>query len=116
MNSLPPGQGLADFNEALLKAIDVTVVALTGPSVLASLYQHLKEFYDISREDLPNHLDKLLDVLSGIFGTRGLRTISRAIAVELYFRLKISILKNNYTLQQYVEDAKKQHGLSPASD
>ena len=116
MNSLPQGQGLADFNEALLNAIDVTVVALTGPSVLGSLYQHLKEFHDISRDDLPNHLDKLLVVLSGIFGTKGLRTISRAIAVELYFRLKISFLKNDYTLQEYVENAKRELGVSPASD
>jgi len=102
------GQALADFNKTLLRAIEETIVGLTGPSVLNSLYAGLQKFHSVTRDTLPSNLHVLSEILSSTFGFNSSKVVTRRIAVALYARLKIPFTENpNYDLISYVEDAKR---------
>ena len=107
------GHTLADFNKILLRAIEETIVGLTGPSVLDSLYAGLQKFHSITRDMLPNNLQVLSGILSTTFGPNSSRVVTRRIAVALYARLKIRFTEYpDYDLVAYVEEAKRLAGIS----
>ena len=103
------GHTLADFNKTLLRAIEETIVGLTGPSVLNSLYAGLQKFHSVTRDTLPTNLHVLSEILSSTFGLNSSKVVTRRIAIALYARLKIPFTENpNHDLISYVEDAKRQ--------
>ena len=59
-------------------------------------------------EELASRLDILTGVLESTFGPTGARTIGRAIAKRLYWKLGIQFpQRDEYKLQDYVEEAKR---------
>ena len=100
------GSDLAEFNRTLLRAIEETIVGLTGPSVLNSLYANLQKFHSISRETLPDNLPVLSEILSTTFGKDASKVVGRRIAIALYARLKIRFAEvQNHSLVAYVHEA-----------
>ena len=80
-----------------------------GQDVLAALYNHLKEHYDITPDEIPYRLDSVFETLEHTFGVQGARTLSRVIEKRLYFRLLLKfVATENYRLQDYLEQAKKE--------
>jgi len=102
---LPP---TADFTGQIVLAIDDTVRAVLGQSVLDALYEHLRTHYDIGPEELPYRLDTLYDVLENVFGVFGAKTIGHRVARNLYTRLGLRFEDmENYTLHDYIDQAKR---------
>jgi hypothetical protein len=114
--AFPTGEHSEDkFNQTLMRAIEETIVALTGPSVLNSLYANLQNFHSIKRDMLPDNLHVLSGVLTATFGKDASKVVSRRIAIALYARLRIHFSDiPSYSLTRYVEDAKRQ--VRPSDD
>ncbi|MGA3405860.1 MAG: hypothetical protein ABSD49_09030 [Candidatus Bathyarchaeia archaeon] len=73
------------------------------------MYKHLGEHYDITPDEVPYRLDTLFETLEQTFGVKGARTLSKAIARRLYFRFNLQFVETeNYRLQDYLEQAKKE--------
>jgi len=82
---------------------------IVGEQVLAALYKHLKDHYDITSDEIPYRLDTFFGTLEETFGVKGAGTLSRAIAKHVYLRFNLEFVdKENYKLQNYLEDAKKE--------
>jgi len=101
-----------EFNRGVKYAFDSAIFGIVGQDVLRSLYQHLKEHYDITPDEIPYRTETVFDTLEHTFGVTGARTLSRAIAKRLYYRLNLQFVETeNYRLQDYLEQAKKELGL-----
>ena len=103
-----------EFNNEFKQAFDGAIFGIVGQDVLRSLYTHLKDHYDITPDEVPYRLDTVFETLELAFGVKGARTISRAIAKRLYRRLNLQFVETeNYRLQDYLEQAKKDLQLRP---
>jgi hypothetical protein len=101
------GIELNSFNKELLKAINETIFSLLGQAALYSLSDHLKQRYSISASEWSDHLDLLLRFLGSCLGSASEKTVGRAIAKRLYWKLGMEFTNNpSYTLIDYVEKAK----------
>ena len=97
-----------EFNSEVKRAIDGAIFGIVGQDVLRALYESLKRNYDITSDEIPYRLDTVFDTLEHTFGVIGARTLSRAIAKRLYYSLNIPFTeRENYRLQDYLEEAKK---------
>jgi hypothetical protein len=91
------------------RCIDGAIFGIVGQDVLQALYKHLEKQYDITHDEVPYRLDTVFETLEQTFGVKGARTLSRAIARRLYFRLNLQFVETqNYRLQDYMEQAKKE--------
>ena len=98
----------AQFNEILVKSIDRAITELLGEKVLATLYQHFAEHYDITREEIPYRLDTLYTALDQTFGFKAARTLEHHIAKRLSNEISIPLPESSdYTLQTYLQKAKE---------
>ncbi len=98
-----------EFNSEVKRAIDGTIFGIVGQDVLRSLYKHLEKNYDITPDEVPYRLETVFETLERTFGVKGARTLSRAIARRLYYRLNLQFVETeNYRLQDYMEQAKKE--------
>jgi len=98
-----------EFNSEVKHAIEGAIYGIVGQDVLRSLYKHLKEHYDITPDEIPYRLDTVFETLERTFGVQGARTLSRAIAKRLYYRLNLQFVETeNYRLQDYLEQAKNE--------
>ena len=98
-----------EFNNEVKRSVDGTIYAIVGRIVLRALYTHLNEHYDITPDEIPYRLDSPFATLEHTFGVKGARTISRAIAKRLYYRVNLQLVEiENYRLQDYIEQAKKE--------
>jgi hypothetical protein len=101
-----------EFNNEVKRAIDGAIYGIVGQDVLRALYEHLKEHYDVTPDEVPYRLDTVFETLEQTFGVKGARTISRAISKRLYYRLNLQFVETeNFRLQDYLEQAKKQLAL-----
>ena len=97
-----------DFNDGVRLAIDHVICGIVGQDVLNSLYNSLKGQYGITSDEVPYRLDTLFATLERTFGVAGARTLTRAIAREIYYDHNIDFRSIvGYTLQDYVEEAKR---------
>ena len=97
----------AQFNEILVKSIDRAITEL-GEKVLATLYQHFAEHYDITREEIPYRLETLYTALDQTFGFKAARTLEHHIAKRLSNEISIPLPESSdYTLQTYLQKAKE---------
>jgi hypothetical protein len=98
---------LDKFKKELLKAINETIFSLLGQAALYSLSDNLKQHHSISPSEWPDHLDLLLGFLRSCLGSAAERTLGRAIAKRLYWKLGMEFADNpSYTLFDYLEKAK----------
>ena len=105
---------IKEFNDEVKLAIDDAISAILGQQVLKALYAHLKDHYDITRDEIPYRLDTLFDALENTFGVKGALTLGRVIAKRFYARMNLQFAElGNYKLQDYLEDAKIELALSP---
>ena len=85
------------------------LLSIVREQVLTSLYKYLNDQYGISTDEIPYRLDTFFETLERTFGVRGVRTLVRAIARQLFFRYNLRFVEaKNYRLQDYLEDAKKE--------
>jgi len=90
------------------RAIDGIICGITGPDVLNSLHKYLKAQYGITPDELPYRVNTLFEILEKTFGVLGAKTLTRAIAREVYYRYNIDFRAfDGYTLQDYLEQAKR---------
>ena len=98
-----------EFNIEVKRAVDGAIFGIVGQDVLRALYEHLKEHYDITPDEIPYRLESVFETLEQTFGVQGARTLSRAIAKRLYLRLNLQFVETeDYRLQDYLEQAKKE--------
>jgi hypothetical protein len=101
------GTELNDFKKELLKAINETIFSLLGQAALYSLSDYLKQHYSISPSEWSDHLDLLLGFLGSCLGSASEKTVGRAIAKRLYWKLGMEFTNNpSYTLFDYLDKAK----------
>jgi hypothetical protein len=99
------------FNEILTMAIERTITELLSPGVLAALYQHLQERYDVGRDELPYRLETMYTVLNEVFGVKAAKTIERQITKRFCAEFNIPFLDTEEsTLEMYVAKAKELAG------
>lgn len=97
-----------EFNEKVHQAIDEALSEMLGQTVLHALYTHLRNQYDISRDELPYRLETLYQVLGNIFGVVGAKTIGNDVARKLYHMLDLNFTQtSNFTLKDYIDQAKR---------
>jgi hypothetical protein len=105
-----------EFNDEVKLVIDDTISTVVGPQVLEAVYDHLKEHYDVTENEIPYRLDTLFNTLEWVFGFKGALTISRVIARRIYVRMGLRFIElPNYRVQDYLEQAKKELVLLPYS-
>ena len=98
----------------MVESIDETITDLLSRAVVDALYVHLETVYSIPKDEVPNRLDSLLTALEKIFGPSS-HTITRAIARKFYLKLGLKFSNHpNYTLIEYVNEAKMK--LRPSSN
>ena len=97
-----------EFNDEVQRAIDGIICGIVGRDVLNSLHNYLKTQYGITPDELPYRTDTLFEILEHTFGMLGAKTLTRAIAREVYYRHNIDFRAiDGYTLQDYLEEAKR---------
>jgi hypothetical protein len=100
-------QKAAQFNELLIKSIDEAVTELWGEKGRDSLYQHLTEHYDITRDEIPYRLDSLYAAIEQTLGDKAAKILDYEIAKYLSRQISVPLPKTrNYTLQTYLLQAK----------
>lgn len=108
-----PAHTTKEFNDEVKLAIDNVINTLLGQQVLRAVYDHLKEHYDVTGDEIPYRLDTLFDTLESTFGVKGALTLSRVIAKRVYARMGLRFIElPGYRLQDYLERAKKELALS----
>ncbi|MGQ9543539.1 MAG: hypothetical protein ACUVTM_05595 [Candidatus Bathyarchaeia archaeon] len=94
------------FRNVLLESIDLGLLVL-GEVARQALYSHIERRYQVKHEDLPDRLEVLHEVLEGVLGVGG-RVVERLIARTMCESLNLRFIEHeNWTLQEYVEYAKK---------
>jgi len=97
-----------EFNSEVQRAIDDVICGITGPDVLSSLHTYLKAQYGITPDELPYRTDTLFEILEQAFSVLGARALTKSIAREVYYRHNIDFRAiDGYTLQDYLEEAKR---------
>ncbi len=108
-----PDHTTKEFNDEVKLAIDNAIYTLLGQQVLRAVYDHLRERYDVTGDELPYRLDTLFETLEATFGLKGALTLGRVIARCVYARMGLRFIElPNYTLQDYLERAKQQLALT----
>ena len=98
-----------EFNSETKRAVDGAIYGIMGRDVLKAFHELLKERYHLTPDQIPHRVDAVFEILEHTFGFKGARTISRAIAKRLYYRLNLQLVERpDYTLQDYLEQAKKE--------
>ncbi|MEM3608199.1 MAG: hypothetical protein QW238_04970 [Candidatus Bathyarchaeia archaeon] len=94
-----------ELERELLESIDEGLLAL-GSNVRQVLYLHLERHYKVRREDIPERIDKLHEVLRGLLGDGG-EVLEKFIARRFYSRLGLDFIDHKgWTLTDYVENAR----------
>jgi len=83
-----------------------------GEIVRTAIYNNIETRHQLKREQIPRRLEAFHKALIGIFGA-GAKIIEKLIAKRLYSRLGLSFIEHeDWTLVEYIEDAKKHMGAS----
>jgi len=98
----------ARFNELLVKSIDEAVTELLGEKGRDTLFQHLAEQYDITRDEIPYRLDSLYASIEQTLGDKASRILDREIAKFLSREISVPLPDTrDYTLQTYLLKVRK---------
>ena len=102
------GQKAARFNELLVKSIDEAVTELLGERGRDTLFQHLAERYDVSRDEIPYRLDSLHAAIEQTLGDKASIILDLEIAKFLSREISVPLPDTrDYTLQTYLLKVKK---------
>ncbi|MBS7655770.1 hypothetical protein KEJ50_04625 [Candidatus Bathyarchaeota archaeon] len=94
------------FQEALLNAIDETLLTL-GESVKQAIYYHIKQKYNITREEVLIKLKEFYKALEEIFGF-GVKILEKLIVKNFYRRINLNFEEHaEWDLIEYIEHAKE---------
>lgn len=100
--------GSAAFREVLLQAIDDGLL-VPGEIVRAAIYDRVERSYQLRREEIPENLELFHKALQDLLAASG-EVLERLIAKNLYLTLDLSFNQHeNWTLLDYVDEAKKAH-------
>lgn len=101
---------MADLNSLLIDSIDETISSVLGGVILEATYRFLAKDCGITRERIPEQLDKFDGALVRMYGVGGI-TLSRAIAKRLCGKLGYEFVPmRDKRLVDYVNEAKKRLG------
>jgi uncharacterized protein YgbK (DUF1537 family) len=101
-------QKASRFNEILVKSIDEAVTELLGEKGRDTLYQHLAEHYDVTRDEIPYRFDTLYAAIEQTLGDKASKILDREIAKFLSRQISVPLPDTrDYTLQTYLLKARK---------
>ena len=96
-----------EFNGLLIDSVDEAISEVLGDKVTSAFWRHFQAFIGLSRDEMPDHLDKLFLALRGAFGVGG-ETLGRVIIKKLYAKANLPLeLKPDRTLTEYAEALKQ---------
>lgn len=100
-----------EFDELLLAAIDEALTSL-GESVKQSIYFHIENKFNVTRNEIPKNLQEFQGGLEKIFGT-GARFIEILIMKKLYAKIGLPLIMKKSDQLEFIEyvDAVKQSFL-----
>jgi len=99
-----------NFGALLLESIDETLTDLLGRRTREAIYDHLERNHLVARNEIPDKLDALLELLDETFG-RGSKTIGKAVARRLFTKLEWEFNEvPGYGLSDYVIAVKARIG------
>jgi len=106
-----PNTGRAETTEdlggLLLDSLDEALADLMGARFRQPFYHYFEKRYGITRDIIPNRLDKFVVALAELLGVLATRTFGRAIAKRLYLKLGLEFSNHEeYTLIDYVKEAR----------
>jgi hypothetical protein len=88
-----PGTTAKSLDDLLLQCIDEVLCDLLGTRAREAVYDHLERNHSLSRNDIPRHMNKFLELLEETFG-KGSKTIGKSIIRRLYEKLEWSFYDN----------------------
>jgi hypothetical protein len=98
-----------DFNDEVKLIIDNAIDLTYGQQALKAIYDSLLEHHGITSDEIPYRLDTLFKTIEDALGSKNTLTLSRVIAKRVYARMELQFSEiQGYTLQDYMEQAKKQ--------
>jgi hypothetical protein len=104
-----------DFIRALSKAIDDVFLGL-GPGAKDTIYYYVEKNFQLKPQRFYDRVESFHKALEGIFG-EGVRVVENSIADKLYSGFGLNFEKHeNWTLSNYVDDAKKHLKLREDQD
>jgi hypothetical protein len=96
-----------EFNVLLIDSVDEAISEVLGDQVNSAFWRHFQAFIGLTRDEMPNHLDKLFLAHRGAFGVGG-ETLGRVIIKKLYAKANIPLeLKPDRTLTEYATALKQ---------
>jgi hypothetical protein len=81
-----PDTTARSLDALLAQCIDEVLSDLLGTRAREAVYDHLERNHALSRNDIPRHINKFLELLEETFG-KGSKTIGKAIIRRLYEKL-----------------------------
>ena len=101
-------QKAVHFNELLVKSIDEAVTELLGEKGRQSLYRHLAEHYDVTRDEIPYRLDALHVAINRTLGNKAADVLDIEIVKYLARQIKVPLPDTrDISLQKYLLRASK---------
>jgi len=101
-------QKTVHFNELLIKSIDEAVTELLGEKGRQSLYRHLAEHYDVTRDEIPYRLDALHTAIVRTLGNKAADVLDIEIVKYLARQTKVPLPDTrDISLQKYLLRANK---------
>ena len=101
-------QKTVPFNELLIKSIDEAVTELLGEKGRQSLYRHLAEHYDVTRDEIPYRLDALHTAIVRTLGNKAADVLDIEIVKYLARQIKVPLPDTrDISLQKYLLRANK---------
>jgi hypothetical protein len=113
-----PSQSQPD--QLLLGCIDAVLTDLLGGKVREAIYDYLERQFSLAKEEIPDHLDELSEILATTFG-KSAATLERRIAARLYDALGLEFanvpnlgLNEHFALVRSIIERKEKETVSHA--
>jgi hypothetical protein len=82
-----PEMTAGSLNDLLLQCTDEALTDLLGKRTREAIYDYLERNCSLSRNEIPTHLNKFIELLEETFG-KGSRTIAKSIIRRMYEKLE----------------------------
>ena len=99
---------MKDLRTAIIDAVDGTLRTL-GAETRQLIYTHLKNYWQIGREDIPANLTHFNEALRDLLGREAKILLDEMFTSSLYHKLGLTLKRRvDWTFATYVDNASKQ--------
>jgi len=107
INSSETARHQIGFDQLLSESFDEALTEVLGPKTSSMFWHHWSKSLGINRENLSNHLPKLLESIQAVFGT-GYRTVGELAIRRAYAKANLPLnYSSNRPLLEYAEELKQ---------